>query len=148
MQKTGVTSAPREHSETGPRGKNRTDGPPPEIESEGGDHLESVHGPSAKVPRRTKKHFEDVSLPTSIQDQNGEQTLAMKRVNRGKREVQVKSRSNTWDSDQLIPSAARRQAGSAPDQSHVAEQEGTVNPVGEMTEMLTDETMETEHGMN
>jgi len=56
--------------------------------------------------------------------------------------VQVKSRSNTWDSDQLTPSTVRRQAGSAPDQSHMAEQEGTVNPAGETTEMLADETME------
>jgi len=81
-------------------------------------------------------------LPTDIQDQNGEQTLAKERMNRGKRKVQVKSRSNTWDSDQLIPNAARRQAGSVPDQSHAAEQEGTVNPAGETTEMLTDETMD------
>ena len=116
MEGTGVMSAPREYSETIPKERKGTGGPPPlEIEDEGGDHLESIDEPSAEAPRCAKEDFEDVALPTSIQDQNGEQMLAKKRMNRGKRKVQVKSRSNTWDSDQLIPSAARRQAGSVPD---------------------------------
>jgi len=112
-------------------------GTPLEVENEEEDHLESVG-----EPRHTKEHFEGIKLPTDIQDQNGEQLLAKERLNRGRRKVQTESRSNTWDSGQLIPSAAQRQAGSAPDQSHVAEQEGTVNPAGETTGILTDKTMD------
>jgi len=63
-------------------------------------------------------------------------------VNRRKSKVQAKSRSDTWNRDQLTRSAAQRQAGSVPDRTCVTGQEGTVNPAGETTEILTDVTME------
>jgi len=107
--------------------------------------LESANGPSAKAPRYSETSqttHENVISPTNTQDRDGGQTLAKERVNRGKSKVQAKSRSDTWNRDQLTPSAAQRQAGSLPDRTRVTEQEGTVNPAGETTEILTDETME------
>jgi len=54
-------------------------------------------------------------------------------VNRERQKVQAKTRSDTWKHDQLTRSAVPRQAGSTPDWTCVTEQEGTVNPAGEMT---------------
>jgi len=117
-RETGVVSAPTEHGETELKKRNRTNGSPSQ------DHLEGVNGPSVKAPRHSETTNENVILPTSVRNQNGGQ------VNRGKDKVQAKSRSDTWNRDQLTHSAAQRQAGSLPDRTRVTEQEGTVNPAG------------------
>jgi len=123
-RETGLASAPRKHGETDPKKRSRMDNSPSQ------DHLESVNEPSAKAPRRSKTTNKNVIVPTNIPDQNGGQPLAKERVNPGKRKVQAKSRSDTWNRDQLTRSAAQRQAGSMPDRTCMTGQEGTVIPQG------------------
>jgi len=131
----GSASAPREHGETELKRSNRMDHSPSR------NHVESVQEPSAKAPRHSEATNKNVVVPTNIPNQSGRQPLARERVNRGKRKVQAKTRSDTWNRDQLTHSAVQRQAGSTPDRTRVTGQEGTVNPTMEVAEVMTDVTI-------
>ena len=130
-KESGVVSTESAENETGPTELVEAIEPPLGEVQNGESSLEILDESRVGTRERPSETEEGSNEPTYTRKPCGEQLLNGEQADPSICDVPLDTGSNTLDArGQLIPDTERQLVGSEPDRTHVAEQDGMVEPMG------------------